>query len=152
MIDVSLRKSLAEDAEGVLDVLKHAKFLKPEYGTGERLPDIRNLCGQGAFWLAEHNGQVVSAIMVVRTDVEDRRYFKIPILVTLPQFRRCQLARMLLCKVVAEAAALGFVSIEAYAQNEKSAGLLESEGFGAVEGCVDKHNNQKYELRRQSPT
>jgi ribosomal protein S18 acetylase RimI-like enzyme len=153
MIDVLVRKARAEDAEGITDVLKHTDFLKPEYQTGEKLPEIRNLCGQGAFWLAEHNGQVVSAIMVTRIDVTEhnRSYFDIPILVTRPEFRRRGLARRLLCKVMIEAAALDVVSIGAYAENEKSADLLKSEGFCAVEGFVDNRDNQRYELRRQAP-
>jgi N-acetylglutamate synthase-like GNAT family acetyltransferase len=149
---ISVRKAGEGDAEGITDVLKHADFLKPAYRTGEKLPDIRNLCGQGAFWLAEQNGQVVSVIMVTRIDVTeyDRRYFDIPILVTHPDFRRRGLARRLLCKVMVEAATLDVVSIGAYAENEKSADLLKSEGFCAVEGFVDNRDNQRYELRRQS--
>ena len=48
-----VRKARAEDAEGVTDVLKHTKFLEPEYQTGERRPLIRSYCDQGGFWLAE---------------------------------------------------------------------------------------------------
>jgi N-acetylglutamate synthase-like GNAT family acetyltransferase len=152
-VTFEIRKARAEDAEGVTDVLKHTDFLKPEYQTGEKLPDIRNFCVQGAFWLAEQNGEVVSVIMVTRTDVtEHRRYFEIPILVTRTEFRRRGLARRLLCNVMVEAATLGVVSIGAYAENEKSADLLRSEGFSAVEGCVDGRGNQRYELRRlESP-
>jgi N-acetylglutamate synthase-like GNAT family acetyltransferase len=116
-----VREARAEDAEGVTDVLKHTDFLKPEYRTGEMLPRIRDLCDEGAFWLAEQNGEVVSVIMRTRIDVLENRYFEIPILVTHPEFRRRGLARRLLCKVMVEAAALGVVSIVAYAENDKSA-------------------------------
>jgi N-acetylglutamate synthase-like GNAT family acetyltransferase len=154
MSDISVRKARAEDAAGITDVvLKHAHFLKPEYRTGEELPDIHNLCDQGASWLAEQNGEVVSVIMAYPSlDVPGHRHFEIPILVTHPDFWRRGLARRLLCKVMVEAASLDVVSIGAYAANEKSADLLKSEGFCAVEGCVDKRKYQRYELRRQSPT
>jgi ribosomal protein S18 acetylase RimI-like enzyme len=75
-------------------------------------------------------------------------HFEIPILVTRPEFQRRGLARRLLCKVMVEAAALG-IGIVAYAENEKSADLLKSEGFCAVKGCVDRRCYQRYELQGQ---
>lgn len=145
---VEIRKACAEDAEGVTDVLTHTDFLKPEYQTGEKLPDIRNFCVQGAFWLAKQNGKVLSVIMVTRTDVpQGRIYFNIPILVTRTEFRQGGLARLLLRKVLDEATTLGVTTVEAYAQNEKSVNLLKNQGFVAVDGCLDAHGNQKYEFR-----
>lgn len=132
----------AEDAVGVTDVLKHTDFLKPEYRSGKMLSRVRDYCDQGAFWLAEQKGEVVSVIMRTRTGL----LLEIPILVTRPEFRRRGLARRLLCKVMVEAAALG-ASVGANAENERSADLLKSEGFCAVEGCVDDRGYQRYELR-----
>jgi ribosomal protein S18 acetylase RimI-like enzyme len=88
---------------------------------------------------------VIEALLIL--DLPERRHFEIPILVTRPEFRERGLARRLLCKVMVEAAALG-ASIGAYAQNEKSADLLKSEGFCAVKGCVDRRGYQRYELQR----
>jgi ribosomal protein S18 acetylase RimI-like enzyme len=147
-VTFDIRKARAEDAAGIIDVLKHADFLNQEYRTGEQLPGVRTLCDQGAFWLAEQNGEAVSVIeALLILDLPEHRHFEIPILVTRAEFQRRGLARRLLCKVMVEAAALG-AGIGGYAQNEKSANLLTSEGFCAVEGCVDRHGYQKYERRK----
>ncbi len=122
-----IRKASTGDAEAIVEVLDHVPFLRDCYRGEAGISLVEN--NPDIFWLADLDGRVASVMIVQRK--YDFRRLEISLIVTKPEFRRCDYARGLIHKAK-QIAADDKVDLVAYPENDISRDLFISEQFSLV--------------------